>query len=252
MRDCYYAYSDMGISDSTEYWGHKIIEQFPYDGEIVASLAAYYNAQGCPQKASGMTTPYIEQRKPFEAYDHLLKAAQIKDFKDFYSLYHLGKVAAQTTRPEATGYLNKAIQIVAPDSITMADIYNNMAEVYYGRDKYELAADAIEKSASYTPDRPIAYYNIAQMYHGIYYKTKDTSVLKKEMLNYKKFLSKSQFLEQTEENLALIEEVKRRVGGKYRMKRVENIYGSPLVNNGLPYNLFICLSYRRGRSVRSA
>lgn len=266
MRVFYYAYKDMGLNDSTEHWGTKIIERYPYDGEIVASLAAYYNAQGDPKKACSITIPYMdndttnltvfrqhayatyllgsnqyavkmyqklrrngydnyetnfilgicyeEQGKPFEAYEYLLKAAEIKEFNDFNSLYHLGKVAVQSYHAESTEYLNKAIKLVTPDSITMADIYNSMAEVYYVKGEYQHAAEIFEQSSLFTPDRPLAYYNIAQMYHGMYYKTKDASARKKELLYYKKFLEKSQFLEQTEENQQMIEDVKKRINGK--------------------------------------
>lgn len=60
-KDCrllYYAYSSLGKADSLEYWGKSIVRLWPNDGEIVASLANWYNERQLPEKAIRLASSY--------------------------------------------------------------------------------------------------------------------------------------------------------------------------------------------------
>lgn len=61
MRMYYYCMLDMGDKDKTAYWGDRIVATYPYDSEIVGSLATYYNDNNMPGKAEAVAKSYITQ-----------------------------------------------------------------------------------------------------------------------------------------------------------------------------------------------
>lgn len=137
-----------------------------------------------------------------EAYPHLKKAVEYKDFRDYLTLYHLGKVCmAIGMCDEAVGNYQKAISIEMPDSSAMSVMYIDMAEAYTCRHKYLEAAHALEQSMAFAPDKPLTYYNIAQMYGAL----KDA---KKARQYYTLFLEKSSQMKPTDENKELVDQVK--------------------------------------------
>lgn len=51
MRMFYYAYLNQSNNDKVSLWGERIAFLFPYDSEIIASLAVHYNGVNKPDRA---------------------------------------------------------------------------------------------------------------------------------------------------------------------------------------------------------
>ena len=51
MRMYYYAYLNQNNNDKVSLWGERIAFLFPYDSEIIASLAVHYNGVNKPDRA---------------------------------------------------------------------------------------------------------------------------------------------------------------------------------------------------------
>ena len=61
MRMYYYAYLNQNNNDKVSLWGERIAFLFPYDSEIIASLAVHYNGVNKPDRAEKVTKNYISQ-----------------------------------------------------------------------------------------------------------------------------------------------------------------------------------------------
>ena len=137
-----------------------------------------------------------------KACGYLLKAAQHKAFRDFPSLYHLATAHfAASQYDEGVNYLQQAIQLQLPDSALLATLYRKEADAHFMRQRYRDGAIAFENSARYEPERPLTYYNIAQMYEAV-------GEADKARHYYTLFLDKAHQLKNTDENKDLIETAK--------------------------------------------
>ena len=146
---------------------------------------------------------YEEMKDMAKAHDCLLKAVEYKAGKDHVSLHHLGKVCVFMGDCElGAKYIMAAIDLLRPDSGTLAVMYKEVAEGYYLAQKYKLAAHYLETSLTYAPNDATTYYNVAQMYGGI----KD---FERERLWYKRFLEKAVLLKDNETNRQLIKDANR-------------------------------------------
>lgn len=45
LREMFYSNGRLGNQSAQTYWGGVVIDKYPYDGEIVAALAAVYNSE---------------------------------------------------------------------------------------------------------------------------------------------------------------------------------------------------------------
>ena len=61
MRMYYYSYLSLDNNDKAAYWGEQITKHYPYDSDIVASLASLYNTTNKPERAETTTKTYITQ-----------------------------------------------------------------------------------------------------------------------------------------------------------------------------------------------
>lgn len=59
MRMYYFSHLNQGNDEQTVSWGERIASSFPYDSEVVASLASHYNGANQPGKAEEVTRNYI-------------------------------------------------------------------------------------------------------------------------------------------------------------------------------------------------
>ena len=59
MRIFYYAYLNQNNNDKVSLWGERIASSFPYDSEILASLASHYNGANQPGRAEEVAKNYI-------------------------------------------------------------------------------------------------------------------------------------------------------------------------------------------------
>lgn len=59
MRMYYYSYLSLDDNDKAAHWGEMITKRYPYDSDIVASLASLYNSTSKPELAELTTKAYI-------------------------------------------------------------------------------------------------------------------------------------------------------------------------------------------------
>lgn len=127
----------------------------------------------------------------------------MKQLSDYPSLFQLGRVANKLfLRNEAIEALEKAARVLLPDSDRMFFIYNELGEAHFYLKQYDRALSAFEKCAQYRPNHALTYYNIAQMYNGL--KNAD-----QVLFYYRKFINKSNYLEDTVVNRQLIDNVRK-------------------------------------------
>lgn len=254
MRQLYYAHSYTQDSMAMEIWGRRILQQYPYDADIITSVAADLMQKNKIDSARQLTMRYLEtdttnfnvwhqyayscyllgdyaeaQRsylklyrqgwKGFEvrlilgicysemnddnnAYNHLVRANQMKSGRDVLVLKLLAKNCMKIGMPkESAEYMEQAIGLSIPDSLTLSGMYNSLAEAYFYLHDYEHAISSFQKASKCQPTNAITYYNIAQMYSGL----KDSV----GMANYYTlFLKHSSTLKDTESNREMIEKAK--------------------------------------------
>lgn len=258
MRQLYYSHSYTQDSVAIETWGRRILQLFPYDADIITSVAADLMQKNKIDSARQLTIHYLEtdttnfnvlrqyayscyllgdyaeaQKSYFKlyrqgwngfevnfilgfcydamddannAYNHLVRANQIKNGRDVLILKMLAKNCMKIGMPkESVEYMEQAIDLSVPDSITLSSMYNSLAEAYFYLHDYKHAISAFQKASKSQPTNAITYYNIAQMYNGL----KDPV----GMVNYYKlFLRYSSTLKDTEDNREMIERAKAFVG----------------------------------------
>lgn len=251
MRQLYYSHSNTQDSVAMETWGRRILQLYPYDADIITSVAADLMQQNKVDSARQLTKHYLEadttnfyvlrqyayscyllgdyaeaQRaylklyrkgwKGFEvnfilgicysemndannAYSHLVRANQMKNGRNILVLKMLAKNCMKLGMPkESAGYMEQAIELSVPDSVTLSGMYNSLAEAFFYLHDYEHAIAAFQKASKFQPTNALTYYNIAQMYSGL----KDPA----GMANYYKlFLKHSSTLKDTEDNREIIE-----------------------------------------------
>lgn len=254
MRQLYYAHSYIQDSMAMEIWGRRILQQYPYDADIITSVAADLMQKNKIDSARQLTMRYLEtdttnfnvwhqyayscyllgdyteaQRSYLKlyrqgwkggevslilgicysemnddnnAYNHLVRANQMKNGRDVHVLKLLAKNCMKIGMPkESAEYMEQAIGLSIPDSLTLSGMYNNLAEAYFYLHDYEHAISSFQKASKCQPTNAITYYNIAQMYSGL----KDSV----GMTNYYTlFLKHSSTLKDTESNREMIEKAK--------------------------------------------
>ena len=141
----------------------------------------------------------------WESRPYLRKAVERSKPKEYSSLLHLGNVQiACGEYNEGIENLRKVVNVILPDNDLMYSIYHDIGEAYYRKQDYKNAVEAFLECTDYKTDKPLLYYNIAQMYGAL----KES---KKEGLFYKQFLDKSHHLQDTEENKELIKQAEKRL-----------------------------------------
>lgn len=254
MRQLYYAHSYTQDSMAMEIWGRRILQQYPYDADIITSVAADLMQKNKIDSARQLTMRYLEtdttnfnvwhqyayscyllgdyteaQRSYLKlyrqgwkggevslilgicysemnddnnAYNHLVRANQMKRGRDVLVLKLLAKNCMKIGMPkESAEYMEQAIGLSIPDSLTLSGMYNSLAEAYFYLHDYEHAISSFQKASKCQPTNAITYYNIAQMYSGL----KDSV----GMTNYYTlFLKHSSTLKDTESNREMIEKAK--------------------------------------------
>ena len=254
MRQLYYAHSYTQDSMAMEIWGRRILQQYPYDADIITSVAADLMQKNKIDSARQLTMRYLEtdttnfnvwhqyayscyllgdyteaQRSYLKlyrqgwkggevslilgicysemnddnnAYNHLVRANQMKSGRDVLVLKLLAKNCMKIGMPrESAEYMEQAIGLSMPDSLTLSGMYNSLAEAYFYLHDYEHAISSFQKASKCQPTNAITYYNIAQMYSGL----KDSV----GMTNYYTlFLKHSSTLKDTESNREMIEKAK--------------------------------------------
>lgn len=254
MRQLYYAHSYTQDSMAMEIWGRRILQQYPYDADIITSVAADLMQKNKIDSARQLTMRYLEtdttnfnvwhqyayscyllgdyteaQRSYLKlyrqgwkggevslilgicysemnddnnAYNHLVRANQMKSGRDVLVLKLLAKNCMKIGMPkESAEYMEQAIGLSIPDSLTLSGMYNSLAEAYFYLHDYEHAISSFQKASKCQPTNAITYYNIAQMYSGL----KDSV----GMANYYTlFLKHSSTLKDTESNREMIEKAK--------------------------------------------
>ena len=254
MRQLYYAHSYIQDSMAMEIWGRRILQQYPYDADIITSVAADLMQKNKIDSARQLTMRYLEtdttnfnvwhqyayscyllgdyteaQRSYLKlyrqgwkggevslilgicysemnddnnAYNHLVRANQMKNGRDVHVLKLLAKNCMKIGMPkESAEYMKQAIGLSIPDSLTLSGMYNSLAEAYFYLHDYEHAISSFQKASKCQPTNAITYYNIAQMYSGL----KDSV----GMTNYYTlFLKHSSTLKDTESNREMIEKAK--------------------------------------------
>lgn len=61
MKLRYNCYSNLDSKDSAVYWGNAIAEKYPYDSEVIARMASFYNTAELPDSALRYTQRYKER-----------------------------------------------------------------------------------------------------------------------------------------------------------------------------------------------
>ena len=141
----------------------------------------------------------------WESRPYLRKAVERRKPKEYSSLLHLGNVQiACGEYNEGIENLRKVVNVILPDNDLMYSIYHDIGEAYYRKQDYKNAVEAFLECTEYKTDKPLLYYNIAQMYGAL----KES---KKEGQFYKQFLNKSHHLQDTEENKELIKQAEERL-----------------------------------------
>lgn len=217
MRMYYYSYLSLENNDKAAYWGEQITEHYPYDSDIVASLASLYNSTNKPECAEQTTKIYItqcdstnmyvnkeyayslfQQLKYDEAipqykklitqgadnytsnfvlgmcydgnYDtanaqkYLEKAATLNG-NSSYCLYRLAMAEEGLLMDSlAIDHFNRSLETAIPAS-RLLNTYAKLASLYFAHKRYAEAARAFQLVSIYdTSDKPLNYYNVAQMF----------------------------------------------------------------------------------------
>lgn len=99
------------------------------------------------------------------AYKYLKKATEINDNKNAGCLYRLGIVCVDMDKPdEGFFYLNRAYEMLQPDSTVMFVIKRAQGEGYYKSGKWKMAIDAWRDALKLNGTSIATYFNIAQAY----------------------------------------------------------------------------------------
>lgn len=197
-------------NDSTNL---SILRQYGYASHLLGHAQTAYEtykkleANGFENYESALIigVSLIKLDSTWAARDYLYKAVELRTDNEYASLMHLGNVEiACGNYRYGVSYLQQAIDVLKPDNNTMYSLLYSIAEGYYGAQKYEEAAKTFLECAKYKSDKPILYYNIAQMCKGL----KDP---KKELTYINKFLDKSHLLEDTPDNKKMIADMQERM-----------------------------------------
>lgn len=108
---------------------------------------------------------YIADELPIKAYKLMLKAAEIKEFKDGNSLSQLGYICIDMGLYEKGAYyLKLAEEALMPSQKLMSSLYGNMEKGFVQCSKYDEAISALERHITFIPTAYYVYYKLAQVY----------------------------------------------------------------------------------------
>lgn len=191
----------------------KVLRQYGYAAHLLGNATEALNtykkleANGFDNYESALIigVSLIRMDSTWASRPYLRKAVERRKENEYASLMHLGNVnIACGEYGEGVSHLEKAIDVINPDGNTMYSLLHSIAEGYYGMNNYKQAAKAFSECTKYKSEKPILYYNIAQMCKGM----KDN---KKELKYINMFLDKTHLLEDTPENKKLIDEMQERI-----------------------------------------
>lgn len=191
----------------------KVLRQYGYAAHLLGNATEALNtykkleANGFDNYESALIigVSLIRLDSTWASRPYLRKAVERRKGNEYASLMHLGNVnIACGEYGEGVSHLEKAIDVINPDGNTMYSLLYSIAEGYYGMNNYKQAAKAFSECTKYKSEKPILYYNIAQMCKGM----KDN---KKELKYINMFLDKTHLLEDTPENKKLIDEMQERI-----------------------------------------
>lgn len=128
-RALFFAYESLGKTEDIELWGNKVVEEYPYDGEVVAALSAYYNDTFRPLLADSIALIYyanVDTANVFvnrqlayacylnKKYDNALRLylqLQSCGFDNYESCFIIGDCYERAdSLSEAFRYFEKALQ----------------------------------------------------------------------------------------------------------------------------------------------
>ena len=136
---------------------------------------------------------------------YLWEAVTQRKPNEYTSLLHWGNVQiACGEYDEGIGTLREVLNIVLPDNELMYSIHHDIGEASFHKKDYKNAVKEFLECLNYKTERPLLYYNIAQMYGAL-------NESNKEGLFYKKFLDKSHNLPETKENKDIIKQAEERL-----------------------------------------
>lgn len=197
-------------NDSTNL---SILRQYGYASHLLGDAQTAYEtykkleANGFDNYESALIigVSLVRLDSTWASRPYLRKAVERRKGNEYASLMHLGNVnIACGEYGEGVSHLEKAIDVINPDGNTMYSLLYSIAEGYYGMNNYKQAAKAFSECTKYKSEKPILYYNIAQMCKGM----KDN---KKELKYINIFLDKKQYLEDTPENKKLVNVMQERL-----------------------------------------
>lgn len=89
MRLYYSSYENLGIEDSTLYWGYRITKEYSFDGEMVASFASFLNKTGYAQQADSIARAYVKKDSSNLLVNRQLAYAcyLLKNYREALNLY---------------------------------------------------------------------------------------------------------------------------------------------------------------------
>ena len=147
----------------------------------------------------------IKLDSTWESRPYLWEAVTQRKPNEYTSLLHWGNVQiACGEYDEGIGSLKEVLNIVLPDNELMYSIHHDIGEAYFHKQDYKNAVKEFQECLNYKTEKPLLYYNIAQMYGAL----KESN---KEGLFYKKFLDKSHNLPETKENKDIIKQAEERL-----------------------------------------
>lgn len=118
------------------------------------------------------------------AAEYLLYAHQL-DTADYESCYYLGLAYSNSYQAEkGNQYLKKSIDLLKPNPVTMANLYNAMAKNYIKTEKYNEALNVYDKQLEYSKN-PLIYYQKGLVYD------RRLNEKEKALVDYNTFLQKT-------------------------------------------------------------
>ena len=154
LRMKFYSYLNLGDKGRVDLYGTKIIDDYPYDSELFATLLSHWNNQGKPEKVSTFAMPYVEK------YD----STNILVNKELaYSLYLQFKYEQAIPRYKrliADGFDNFESNLV-------------LGLCFHNQEKYKEATPYLEKAYQLKDDNSNCLFYLGMNYKKMAEKTKD-------------------------------------------------------------------------------
>lgn len=175
MRMFYYAYLNQNNNDKVSLWGERIAFLFPYDSEIIASLATHYNGANQPGRAEEVAKNYISQCDSTNLYVNkeyayslfmqfkydeaipLYEKLIAQGFDNFESNFVLGLCYEnQPNKEEALKHYQKAVQFKSDNATCLFHLA--LAEKALNMDSLSMAHFNLSLEVSLPKDRALRTY----------------------------------------------------------------------------------------------